>query len=119
MGTFEIEIEVGDAQGERWDKLTATVGTKAVFAWAPRELLEGLGLQPAKRIPLRHLDGRLIKRDVVDTWLRLDDKSQIVTFVFGEKRDPALVGSETLQALGLSADLDKAKIVPASGVAAS
>jgi predicted aspartyl protease len=116
MATFQVEIEIGDAKGERWEKLTATVGTKAGFAWAPREVLEGLGVQPDKRIPLRHLDGRLIKRDVAETRLRLGDKSQVVTIVFGEKRDPTLVGSETLEAMGLKADLDKEKIIPATGV---
>jgi predicted aspartyl protease len=116
MGTFQVEIEIGDPQGERWEKMTATVGTKAGLAWAPREVLEQLGVQPDKRVPLRHLDGRLIKRDVAETWLRIGDKSKVVTIVFGEKRDPALVGSETLQALHLAADLDRETIVPAAGV---
>jgi hypothetical protein len=113
MGTFDVEIEVGDPQGERWERATATVGTKATLAWAPRELLERLGVQPGKRIPLRHLDGRLIKRDTAETWLRVDGQSQMVTFVFGEKRDPTLIGSETLQQLGLAADLTRGSIVKA------
>ena len=119
MGTFSVEIEIGDPQGERWAKLSATVGTKAGLAWAPREVLEGLGVQPEKRISLRHLDGRLIKRDVAQTWLRIGDKAQVVTVVFGEKRDSALVGSETLQEMLLAADLDREKIVPAAGVASA
>ena len=113
MGTFQVEIEVGDPSGERWEKLTATVGTKSALAWAPRELLEALGVQPEKRVSLRHLDGRLIKRDVAQTQLRIGDKAQAVTIVFGEKRDSVLVGSETLQEMLLAADLDKGKIVVA------
>src|SRR3990170_5318680 len=115
MGTFQVEIEIGDPQGERWEKLAATVGTKAGLAWAPREVLEGLGVQPEKRISLRHLDGRLIKRDVAQTWLRLGEEAQVVTVVFGETRDAVLVGSETLSAMRLAADLDREKIVPAVG----
>ena len=113
MATFNVEIEIGDPQGERWEQATATVGTKVVLAWAPRELLERLGVQPGKRIPLRHLDGRLIKRDVAQTWLRVEGNAQVVTFVFGEKRDPTLIGSETLQQPGLAADLTRGSIVKA------
>ena len=111
MGTFQVEIEIGDPQGERWEKMTATVGTKVALAWAPRDVLEQLGVKPDKRISLRHLDGRLIKRDVAQTWLRIGDKAHVVTVVFGEKRDPALVGSETLQDMLLAADVDRGKIV--------
>lgn len=114
MATFEIDIEIGDPHGQRWEKLSATVGTKAGLAWAPRDVLEGLGVQPEKRIPLRHLDGRLIKRDVAETSLRIGETQKVVTIVFGEKRDPALVGSETLQAMGLTADLDKGRILSSS-----
>ena len=113
MGTFQVEIEIGDPHGERWEKLEATVGTKATLAWVPRHVLEGLGVQPEKRVPLRHLDGRLIKRDVAQTLLRLGEKKQVVTVVFGEKRDPILVGSETLQDMSLKADVDRGTIVKA------
>jgi len=112
MGTFQVEIEIGDPQGERWEKLSATVGTKSALAWAPREVLEGLGVQPEKRISLRHLDGRLIKRDVAQTKVRIGEKTQTVTVVFGEKRDSVLVGSDTLQEMSLQADLDKGTITP-------
>jgi predicted aspartyl protease len=112
MSTFTVDIEIGDPQGERWEKLSATVGTTQALAWAPREVLERLGVQPEKRISLRHLDGRLIKRDVAQTQVRIGQKTQIVTVVFGEKRDSALVGSETLQEMSLRADIDKGKITP-------
>ncbi len=119
MGTFQIEMEVGDPEGDRWEKVTATVGTKAALAWAPREVLEQLGVEPEKRISLRHLDGRLIKRDVAQAWLRISDNAKVVTIVFGEKRDSVLLGSETLQEMSLKADLDRGRIVPAAGAPAS
>ena len=119
MGAFQVEIEVGDPQGERWEKLAATAGTKATFAWAPRSVLEELGVEPKKRITLRHPDGRLIKRDVAQTWLRIGDTALVGTVVFGEKRDPVLVGSSTLQDMLLEADTDKEKLVPAAGVTSS
>ena len=116
MGTFQVEIEIGDPQGERWEKLAATVGTKSAFAWAPRSVLEELGVQPDKRVSLRHPDGRLIKRDVGQTWLRIGDKAGVGTVVFGETRDPVLIGSDTLQNMLLKADIEKEKLVPATNL---
>ncbi len=116
MGTFQVEIEFGDPKGERWLRVPATAGTKAAFAWAPRSLLEELGVEVEKRITLRHLGGRLIKRDVGQTLLRIGDKTYAGTVVFGDKRDPVLVGSETLQGMHLRADLERERLVPAEGV---
>ena len=111
MGQFQVEFEIADPNGERWEKLSGTVGTKAATAWVPQPLLEQLGVQVEKRVSLRHTDGRLIKRDVGQTWLRIGDKSVKGTVVFGEKRDPVLVGHETLESLQLQADLAKEKLV--------
>jgi predicted aspartyl protease len=111
VGQFQIEFEVGDPKGEQWEKLSGTVGTKAANAWVPQPVLEKLGVHIEKRVSLRHTDGRLIKRDVGQTQVRIGDKPITTTVVFGEKRDPVLVGHETLEALGLQADLAKEKLV--------
>ncbi len=111
MGTFQVEFEIADPQGERWEKLQGMVGTKAANAWVPQAVLDQLGVQIEKRVSLRHTDGRLIKRDVGQTQVRIGNKSIMTTVVFGEKRDPVLVGSETLRDLQLQADLTKEKLV--------
>ncbi len=111
MGQFQVEFEIGDPNGGRWEKLSGIVGTKAANAWVPQPLLEQLGVQIEKRVSLRHTDGRLIKRDVGQTQVRIGDKSVTTTVVFGEKRDPVLMGHETLESLGLEADLAKEKLV--------
>jgi hypothetical protein len=36
--------------------------------------------------------------------------------VFGETRDPVLIGSDTLQNMLLKADLEKEKLVPTAGL---
>jgi hypothetical protein len=113
MATFDTEIEVGDPRGERWQTFTATVGTKAAFAWVPEPVLQELGVEVEKRVSLRHLDGRLIKRDVGQTKLRVGGQERIVTVVFGAKRDPVLVGSTTLEEMSLKADFTRSKVVPA------
>jgi predicted aspartyl protease len=111
MATFQVEMEIAGLEGERWEKLDATVGTRATMAWAPQPVLESLGIQPEKRVSLRHLDGRLIKRDVAQARIRVGDKEVTATVVFGAARDPALVGSETLELLGLQANT-QGQLVP-------
>ena len=111
MGAFQVELEIGDPSGAQWEKLSGTVGTKAANAWVPQSVLEKLGVQIEKRVSLRHPDGRLIKRDVGQTWLRIGDKAIVGMVVFGGERDPVLVGSETLESLQLAADLAKEKLV--------
>ena len=111
MGQFQVEFEIGDPNGGQWEKLSGLVGTKAANAWVPQPVLEQLGVQIEKRVSLRHTDGRLIKRDVGQTQVRIGDKVVTTTVVFGEKRDPVLMGHEALQALGLQADLAKEKLV--------
>jgi predicted aspartyl protease len=111
LGTFQIEFDVADPQGEQWETLKGMVGTKPVNTWVPQSILEKLGVQIEKRVSLRHTDGRLIKRDVGQTQVRVGDKSVLTTVVFAAERDPVLVGSETLAALGLQADMTKEKLV--------
>ena len=36
MGTFSVEIEIGDAAGERWETVEALVDTGASYTWLPR-----------------------------------------------------------------------------------
>jgi predicted aspartyl protease len=114
MATFQVEMEIAGREGDNWQQLDATVGTKAAFAWAPQPVLEALGIQPEKRVSLRHLDGRLIKRDVAQARIRVAGREVTATIVFGAARDAALVGSETLEQLGLQATAQN-QLVPAGG----
>jgi hypothetical protein len=107
MGTFQVELEIGDPQGGRWEKLQGTVGTKAANAWVPQSVLERLGVRVEKRVSLRHPDGRLIKRDVGQASLRIGDKSIVGRLSRGE-RDP---GSDRSVAAKLRQTL-KEQLVP-------
>lgn len=116
MGTFQVEVEIGDLQGEQWERLSATVGTRATFALVPRATLERLGVEADRRIPLRHTDGRLIEKNAGQTWLRIGDKSRIGIVIFGEGDDPVLVGMNTLQGMLLEPNFEDAALVPVVGL---
>jgi predicted aspartyl protease len=119
MALFQIEMEVGAPNGGPAEKLTATVGTKAQYAWAPQRVLEQLGVQVEKRVPMRHPgDGRLIKRDIGQATVQIGDRVAVCPVVFGAERDAPLLGSETLEALGLQVDTVKQQLRPAAGATA-
>jgi predicted aspartyl protease len=114
MGTFQVEIEVGDPKGERWERLSATAGTRAVFLVAPREFLERLGVKPRDRAPFRLPDGTLAKKDIGHTWVRIGSASVIAIVVFGSPDDAVVIGHNTLLGLGLEADTDKGQLAEAT-----
>jgi predicted aspartyl protease len=51
MGTFRVEIEIGDAAGERWETVETLVDTGAMYTTAPAPLLRRLGVAPTHATP--------------------------------------------------------------------
>ena len=49
MGTFSVEIEIGDPAGERWESVEALVDTGATYPVIPRPLLESLAVPQLER----------------------------------------------------------------------
>lgn len=72
MGTFRTSFEIGDPEGERWETVDGLVDTGASYTWMPRDVLERLGIEPEERWEFETADGRVIEREVAQTWARLD-----------------------------------------------
>lgn len=51
MGSFRVQIEIGDPAGSRFDRLEALVDTGATYTWVPRDFLERLGIPPEEERP--------------------------------------------------------------------
>ena len=43
MGTFNVQLEIGDPDGQRFETVEAMVDSGATFTFIPRSLLERLG----------------------------------------------------------------------------
>jgi predicted aspartyl protease len=78
----------------------------------PRELLERLGVQPVDREPFELADGRVIERDVGQTWVRVDGRSRITQVGFGEPGDATVLGASTVEAVSLAADPVNQRLIP-------
>ena len=51
MGSFRVPMRIADAEGRRSEEVLALVDTGATYTWVPRDLLEGLGIQPEEERP--------------------------------------------------------------------
>ena len=112
MGTFQVNVKIGDPVGERWEKVSAMVDTAAAYTWIPASILAQLGVEPAFRLPFVFADGRVIEKDVTETRVRLDGQVRTTIAVFGDEGTLALLGAYTLEGLGLSVDPVNRRLVP-------
>ena len=116
MGTFQVEIEIGDPQGERYERVSALVDTGSTYTVVPRPLLEQLGVVPRERMPFRLADGRVVEEDVGQTWIRIDGRSVVTLVVFGEEGASSLLGAYALEGLLLAPDPVGRRLVRVEGL---
>ena len=115
MGTFFVDIEVGDEQGERFESVEALVDTGATYTSIPTSLLERLGVRRSDRMSFIQADGSSFERDVGQTWTRVNGKAVVTLVIFGEEDAPALLGAYTLEGVRMAPDPVNRRLVPAAG----
>ncbi len=116
MGTFRVEIEIGDVEGERWERVDALVDTGATCTTVPAPLLRRLGVAPHARDILVLADGRRVQHEIGRSWIRVGGRVEITLLVFGEADAPPLLGAYALEGLRLAADPMGRRLVPVHGL---
>ena len=116
MGTFHVEVEIGDPEGLRYDRVEALVDTGATYTSVPRPLLDALGVVPFERVPFVLADGRHVERDVGHTWIRVGLRAVITLVVFTDPGSPPLLGAYALEGLRLAADPVARRLAPVPGL---
>ena len=112
MGTFQVEVEIGDPQGERWEKVLMPVDTGSMYTVVPRRLLQNLGVEPLRKARFRLADGRAFDQEIGQTWIRLNGSAVISIVAFGEEGDETLLGAYALEGLLLAVDPVGKRLVP-------
>ena len=72
MGTFRVELEVGDPYGKRFEPVNALVDSGSTYTFLPSTLLYGLGVKPDRTMAFRLADGSRIIRHIGYTWAKLN-----------------------------------------------
>ena len=116
MGTFKVKLEIGDAEGRRWETVEAPVDRGASFSMVPRPLLARLGVTPQEKVPFQLADGRSIQYDVAQTQVRIDGRTRTTLVVFGDPGTDPLLGAYTLEGFLLAPDPVNRRLIPVPGL---
>ena len=116
MGTFRADIEIGSPDGSRFETFRALVNTRARLTTLPGSVLRELGVAADRQLTFILADGRRIRRDVGQTWLRIDGQSVMTLVVFGDEGIEPLLGAYSLQGLMLAVDTPNERLVSTDGL---
>ena len=112
MGTFQVAIEVGDPDGQRYETVEALVDSGATYTTMPESLLRRLRVAPFSKRTFVLADGTRIERDFGQTWVRLDGEHAISPVVFGDEGAMPLLGALTLEVFSLGIDPVNKRLIP-------
>jgi predicted aspartyl protease len=76
-----------------------------------------LAIGPEYRFEFEVPDGRIIDRNVAQTWVRVNGEPRITLVVFGDVGSRALLGAYTLEGAGLSVDPVNRRLTRVRGLA--
>ena len=118
MGTFSTKLRVWNpAEPGRAAEMEVMVDTGAAYSWISRDRLEQLGIRPVRRMQFRTIEGHLIERDVAPVFVASDGFTGGDNVVMAEAGDMEVLGSHTLETLGVVVDPVNKKLVPTVGLA--
>ncbi len=116
MGTFLVQIELGDPEGRRYETVDALVDTGATYTTVPGSTLRRLGVSPHTRGTFVLADSGRIERDIGRTWLKLEESEEIVPVIFGDEDSHPLLGAVTLEIFRLRVDPVSQRLIPVPGL---
>ena len=121
MGTFRTTILIANPlrRGETRALPDTLVDTGAELTWAPRPLLESLGIAREKTLEFRTADGREVYRDVGYAIVHAGGKETFDEVVFAEPADRIVLGARSLSGLNLRVDARTKQLVDAGPIVAA
>lgn len=103
MGTFSVEVVVGNPASVARETVQALVDTGATFSVMPASLLHRLGIEPTRTRRLRLANGQVEERQTGMAFFEVGDMDGEARVVFGPE-DLHLLGATTLEDLSFIVD---------------
>ncbi len=100
MRVTYLQGSVGGTRGERVEA-ESLVDSGATYTLLPPEIWRRVGLAPRRRMRFRLADGTAMERNVSECLIELPQGSGHTPVILGEAGDQALLGTVTLEELGL------------------
>jgi len=110
MGIFFHPITLVGPTGAS-ETLAALVDMKTLFAVFPQSVLERLGVQPTRTVPIR-VAGLESMRQLAQVEAELDGNRAHIVCVFGADDEPARLGTNSLDSFLVECDPDSDALVP-------
>ena len=115
MGRFQVTIEIGDPQGDRFEEIDVLVDTGATLTSAPASMLRGLGVIPTRTGTFEFADGRQAQLDIGDMRVRVQGAEISTSIMFAEEGSTPLLGAMTFEGLLPGVDRFNRRLVPITG----
>lgn len=113
MGLTHIAARIANpAHPRRMARVRLLVDSGAVYSLAPSSVLRKLGIRPHSSRTFLLADGTEITREIGDAIFVIDGQRGASPVIFGEEDDAALLGSVSLESLGLILDPMKRVLRP-------
>ena len=116
LGTFSVEIEIGDPMRERWVTMDALVDTGASITSMSGSVLRELGVEPVDSQRFRFAQGEVRTMPIGYTWLRFAGKEILTQVLFNEENSPALLGALALEGAYMGVNPVEQTLVPVDGL---
>jgi clan AA aspartic protease len=100
MGIVHVEAEVRRDGGPS-ARVEFLVDSGATYSVLPSAVWRRLGLQPKRRMRFRLADGTAVERAISECRFRFEGHDAVSPVVLGKGHDTALLGTVTLESLGL------------------
>ena len=115
MGTFRIEMGIGNPMGGEVYPVAALVDTGATHSMAPASLLEWLSITPIRRSRYSIANGEAAEYGVSDARISINGRERFCPVIFGPE-DTYLLGATTLEIFELAVDAKGGRLVPAENL---
>jgi len=113
MGLTHIEVVVANpGRRGKGARVTCLVDSGAVYSVIPASTLRKLGIAAHSRKSFTLADGSRISRKVGDALFFINGHRAASPVIFGEKGDSTLLGTVTLESVGLILDPIKRELRP-------
>ena len=113
MGEVNVILGIWAADGSYLRNLRMRADTGASYSQLPAELLRDLGWMPTQAPRRAGLaDGTERPVELGEVKIRYNNEDLTRLFVFGEENCPQLLGSDTLQGLGMGVDPVHHRLIP-------
>ena len=112
MGQFRVELTLRAGPNGPSRTLAALVDTGAAYTVVPSPLLESLGCEPTRTQRVVLADGRIEEWSMTQIDVECAGRRATTPILMGPASAPVLLGSTTLQELGLGIDTLNHRLIP-------